>query len=31
MWFNERAQSGPACTPISTNVQFGSGGMAEAA
>jgi len=23
-WFNERAQSGPACTAISTNVQFGS-------
>jgi len=28
MWFNERAQSGPGCTPISTNVQFGGGLMA---
>lgn len=28
MWFNERALSGPACTPISTNTQFGSGAAA---
>jgi hypothetical protein len=24
MWFNEKAQSGPACDPMSTNVQFGN-------
>jgi hypothetical protein len=28
MWFNERAQSGPACTPVSTHVQFGNPSMA---
>ncbi len=27
-WFNPRKQSGPACTPVSTNVQRGSVSMA---
>src|SRR5688572_5910823 len=27
-WFNPRKQSGPACTPVSTNVQFGGVSMA---
>jgi hypothetical protein len=28
MWFNERAQSGPGCTPVGANLQFGSGLLA---
>jgi hypothetical protein len=27
-WFNGRKQSGPACTPVSTNIQFGGVSMA---
>jgi hypothetical protein len=27
MWFNERAQSGPACTPMSTVIQYGMSQM----
>lgn len=28
MWFNERAQSGPGCTPVGANLQYGSSSMA---
>lgn len=28
MWFNERKQSGPACTPVGATVQFGGMSMA---